>query len=65
SRYLDTISTDCKIKKFTKTTSQRRITRKNMTNGSDLNSKIHAMMEKHKESFFVVRLRNPMSNPAT
>ncbi|CAF1393107.1 unnamed protein product [Rotaria sp. Silwood1] len=36
-----------------------------MTNGSDLISKIHAMMEKHKESFFVVRLRNPMSNPAT
>ncbi|CAF5071947.1 unnamed protein product, partial [Rotaria sp. Silwood1] len=22
------------------------------------------MMEKHKEPFFVVRLRNPMSNPA-
>ncbi|CAF1540644.1 unnamed protein product, partial [Rotaria sp. Silwood1] len=35
-----------------------------MTNGSDLISKIHARMEKHKESFFVVRLRNSMSNPA-
>ncbi|CAF1106206.1 unnamed protein product [Rotaria sordida] len=54
-----------KKKNFKKTTSQRRITRKNMTNGTDLISKIHAMMEKHKESFFVVRLRNPMSNPAT
>ncbi|CAF3278892.1 unnamed protein product [Rotaria socialis] len=57
-------STTHKKKNFKKTTSQRRMTRKNMTNGSDLISKIHTMMEKHKESFFVVRLRNPMSNPA-
>lgn len=54
-----------KKKNFKKTTSQRRTARKNMTNGSDLISKVYAMMEKHKESFFVVRLRNPMSNPAT
>ena len=52
-----------KKKNFKKTTSQRRIARKNMTNGSDLISKVYAMMEKHKESFFVVRLRNPISNP--
>jgi E1A/CREB-binding protein len=38
-----------KKKNFKKTTSQRRIARKNMTNGSDLISKIYAMMEKHKE----------------
>ncbi|UJR31544.1 hypothetical protein I4U23_019032 [Adineta vaga] len=54
-----------KKKNFKKTTSQRRVTRKNMTNGNDLISKIYATMEKHKESFFVVRLRNPMSTPAT
>ncbi|CAF3707592.1 unnamed protein product [Rotaria sp. Silwood1] len=54
-----------KKKNFKKTAGQRRIARKNMSNGTDLISKIYAMMEKHKESFFVVRLRNPMSNPAT
>ncbi|CAF2062752.1 unnamed protein product [Rotaria magnacalcarata] len=54
-----------KKKNFKKTTGQRRVARKNMSNGADLITKVYAMMEKHKESFFVVRLRNPMSNPAT
>ncbi|CAF1312058.1 unnamed protein product [Adineta steineri] len=54
-----------KKKNFKKTAGQRRIARKNMSNGADLITKIYAMMEKHKESFFVVRLRNPMSNPPT
>ncbi|CAF1259811.1 unnamed protein product [Adineta ricciae] len=58
-------NTTHKKKNFKKTTSQRRVTRKNMTSGADLISKIHTTMEKHKESFFVVRLRNPMSTPAT
>lgn len=39
-----------KKKNFKKTTSNRRAAaRKNMTNGSDLMSKIATMMEKHKE----------------
>ena len=54
-----------KKKNFKKTAGQRRVARKNMSNGSDLITKLYALMEKHKESFFVVRLRNPMSNPAT
>ncbi|CAF1267507.1 unnamed protein product, partial [Adineta ricciae] len=58
-------ATTHKKKNFKKTAGQRRIARKNMSNGTDLITKIYAMMEKHKESFFVVRLRNPMSNPAT
>ncbi|CAF0772590.1 unnamed protein product [Adineta steineri] len=54
-----------KKKNFKKTTSQRRTTRKNMTTGSDLITKIYGTMEKHKESFFVVRLRNLLSISAT
>jgi hypothetical protein len=38
-----------KKKNFKKTAGQRRVARKNMSNGTDLISKIYAMMEKHKE----------------
>jgi hypothetical protein len=38
-----------KKKNFKKTAKQRRVARKNMTNGNDLMSKIFATMEKHKE----------------
>ncbi|CAF4787515.1 unnamed protein product, partial [Rotaria socialis] len=33
-----------------------------MSNCTDLLSKIFATMEKHKEAFFVIRLRNPIAS---
>ncbi|UJR27186.1 hypothetical protein I4U23_008482 [Adineta vaga] len=51
-----------KKKNLKKTTaSQRKVAKKQMSNCTDLLSKIFATMEKHKEAFFVIRLRNPIA----
>ena len=51
-----------KKKNLKKTTaSQRKVAKKQMSNCTDLISKIFSTMEKHKEAFFVIRLRNPMA----
>ncbi|CAF3311699.1 unnamed protein product [Rotaria socialis] len=52
-----------KKKNLKKTTaSQRKVAKKQMSNCTDLLSKIFATMEKHKEAFFVIRLRNPIAS---
>lgn len=38
-----------KKKNFKKTAAQRRVARKNLSNGTDLMSKLYTLMEKHKE----------------
>ncbi|CAF3683323.1 unnamed protein product [Rotaria sp. Silwood1] len=51
-----------KKKNLKKTTaSQRKVAKKQMSNCTDLISKIFSTMEKHKEAFFVIRLRNPIA----
>ncbi|CAF1004164.1 unnamed protein product [Adineta steineri] len=55
-------TTTYKKKNLKKTTSsQRKVAKKQMSNCTDLLSKIFSTMEKHKEAFFVIRLRNPIA----
>jgi len=54
-----------KKKNLKKTASQRKVAKKAISNCTDLMSKITSTMEKHKEAFFVIRLRNPMASYPT
>ncbi|CAF3835650.1 unnamed protein product [Rotaria magnacalcarata] len=51
-----------KKKGLKKGANQRKVAKKQMSNCTDLLSKIFATMEKHKEAFFVIRLRNPIAS---
>ncbi|CAF1038610.1 unnamed protein product, partial [Didymodactylos carnosus] len=50
-----------KKKSLKKAASQRKTAKKQMSNVSDLLLKIFSTMEKHKEAFFVIRLRSPLA----